>query len=170
MLLVNVFRLMLMVMSPQTPPTTPIDCCRPLEKLLEKVLWPATVWVWFTHRNTAKLARFGAIVWLLLTGGWLLSLEWDRLPTTAVFLVVAEATMAFVVYCVDAMSPELRRRPVRRLMRSLLWFKPLTSYLRDTDSIKLIQASVTVWVLLTCGWLLSLMVDRIGHPLGWLGT
>ena len=139
-------------------------------RIARALFWPATIIVWFTHRSVPKLARFGAIVWLLLTGGWLLSLEWDRLPTTAVFLVVAEATMAFVVYCVDAMSPELRRRPVRRLMRSLLWFKPLTSYLRDTDSIKLIQASVTVWVLLTCGWLLSLMVERIGHPLGWLGT
>jgi len=37
--LVNVFRLMLMVICAPGP----IDCCRPLEKLLEKVLWPPTV-------------------------------------------------------------------------------------------------------------------------------
>ena len=45
LLLVKVFRLMLMVMSPAGPPlvTGPIDCWRPLEKLLEKVLWPPTV-------------------------------------------------------------------------------------------------------------------------------
>ena len=140
----------------------------PLQRFLRALFWPATVWVWFTHRNLSKLARFGAIVWLMLTGGWLLSLEADRLPTTAVFLVVAEATMAFVVYCVDAMSAELRHRPVRRALRSVLWVKPLSDYLRDRESIKLIQASLTVWVLLTSGWLLGLMIDRVGQPLGWL--
>ncbi|MCU1449224.1 MAG: hypothetical protein JWP02_1394 [Acidimicrobiales bacterium] len=142
----------------------------PVQRVARAVLWPATVVVWFTHRNLAKLARFGAIVWLLLTGGWLLSLEHDLLPRTAVFLGVAEATMAFVVYCVDAMSADLQHSPVRRVVRSVLWFKPLTDYLRDKESIQLVQASVTVWVLLTSGWLLSLMIDRIGQPLGWLTT
>jgi hypothetical protein len=139
-----------------------------LQRLLRAVCWPATLWVWFTRRTFPKLARFGAIVWLLLTGGWLLSLEHDLLPRTAIFLVVAEATMAFVVYCVDAMSAEVQHRPLRRVARSVLWIKPLIGYLRDTESIKLIQASVTVWGLLTSGWLLSLMIDRIAEPLGWL--
>ena len=76
--------------------------------------------------------------------------------------------MAFVIYCVDAMSSELQRNPARRVARSVLWMKPLVGYLRDQDSIMLVQASVTVWVLLTSGWLLGLMVDRIGHPLGWV--
>jgi len=141
-----------------------------VQHVLRAVLWPATIWVWFTHRNAAKLARFGAIVWLLLTVGWLLSLEADRLPTTLWFLVVAEATLAFVVYCVDAMTAEVQHRPLRRLLRSVLWFTPLISYLRDADNIKLIQASVTVWVLLTSGWLLSLGIDRVAQPLGWLKT
>src|SRR5947209_11016925 len=116
----------------------------PAQRVLRALLWPATVWVWFTHRSISKLARFGAIVWLMLTAGWLLSLEADRLPTMAVFLVVAEATMAFVVYSVDAMSAELRHRPLRRALRSVLWIKPLSDYLRDRESIKLIQASLTV--------------------------
>jgi len=139
-----------------------------VQRSLRAVLWPATVWVWFTHRSIPKLARFGAIVWLMLTAGWLLSLEADRLPTVGIFIVVAEATMAFVVYSVDAMSAELRHRPVRRALRSVLWVKPLSDYLRDRESIKLIQASLTVWVLLTSGWLLGLMIDRVGQPLGWL--
>src|SRR5438477_8972355 len=104
----------------------------------------------------------------MLTAGWLLSLEADRLPTMAVFLVVAEATMAFVVYSVDAMSAELRHRPVRRALRSVLWVKPLTDYLRDREGTKLIQASLTVWVLLTSGCLLGLMFDRVARPIGCL--
>jgi hypothetical protein len=141
---------------------------RPLrQRMARAVFWPVTVWVWFTHRSVPKLTRLGAIVWLFLTSGWLLALQFDRLSTT-VFIVVAEATLAFVVYCVDTMSGELQRHPFRRLVRSLLWPKAITEYLRATDSVKLIQASVTVWILLTSGWLIALMVDRIGHPLGLL--
>jgi hypothetical protein len=138
------------------------------ERVLRAVFWPATLWVWFTHRNLPKLARFGAIVWLLLTAGWLLSLESDRLPTMVVFLGVAEATLAFVVYCVDALSADLRHKPVRRVLRGLFWPIAVVQYLRDRESIKLIQASVTVWGLLTSGWLLSLGIDRVAQPLGWL--
>lgn len=139
----------------------------PVERVLRALVWPVTVWVWFTHRTIPKLTRLGAIVWLMLTAGWLLSLQSDRLPPL-IFLVAAEATLAFVVYCVDAMSSELRHQPVRRALRGLLWVKPLTDILRDKDSVKLVQASVTVWVLLTSGWLVSLLVDRVGEPLGWL--
>lgn len=139
----------------------------PATRVVRALVWPATVWVWFTHRSIPKLTRFGAIVWLMLTAGWLLSLQADRLPVVA-FLVAAEATLAFVVYCVDAMSADLRRHPVRRALRGVLWMKPLTEILRDKDSVRLIQASVTVWVLLTSGWLISLLVDRVGQPLGWI--
>lgn len=138
------------------------------ERALRAVLWPATLWVWFTHRNMPKLARFGAIVWLLLTAGWLLSLEADRLKKMWVFVVVAEATLAFVVYCVDALSPGLNHHPVRRAARGIFWPVPLVQYLRDNESIKLIQASVTVWGLLTTGWLLGLGIDRIAQPMGWV--
>jgi hypothetical protein len=138
-----------------------------LQRVLRALLWPLTVWVWFTHRSVPKLARLGAIVWLLLTGGWLLALQFDRL-STAVFIGVAEATLAFVVYCVDTMSAEYQHRPLRRLLRSLFWPKALTDFFRETDSVKLIQASVTVWILLTSGWLIALMVDRLGRPLGLL--
>jgi len=138
------------------------------QRVLRAVFWPATLWVWFTYRNLAKLARFGAIVWLLLTAGWLLSLESDRISRVAIFLAVAEATMAFVVYCVDAMSAELQHKPVRRVLRGLLWPFVLVAYLRDKESIKLIQASVTVWGLLTSGWLLGLGIDRVAQPLGWV--
>src|SRR3954454_10480966 len=89
------------------------------ERVFRAVFWPATLWVWFTHRNLPKLARFGAIVWLLLTGGWLLSLESDRIKTARVFVIVAEATLSFVVYCVDAMSLDLQLRPVRRVLRGI---------------------------------------------------
>ena len=138
-----------------------------LERVVRAVFWPVTIWVWFTHRSIPKLSRFGAIVWLMVTIGWLLSLQYDRLPK-GMFLLAAEATLAFVVYCVDAMSAELRRHPIRRATRGVLWMKPLTDMLRDQDSIRLIQASVTVWVLLTTGWLVALLVDRVGRPLGWM--
>ncbi|MBV8161716.1 MAG: hypothetical protein JO265_12400 [Acidimicrobiia bacterium] len=139
-----------------------------VERVVRAVFWPATLWVWFTRRNLPKLARFGAIVWLLLTAGWLLSLESDRLHTTTVFLIVAEATLAFVVYCVDALSADLQHRPVTRVLRGVFWPVPLVQFLRDRESIKLIQASVTVWGLLTSGWLLSLGIDRVAQPLGWV--
>lgn len=138
------------------------------ERVVRAVFWPATLWVWFTHRNLPKLARFGAIVWLLLTAGWLLSLESDRAGTAWVFLLIAEATLAFVVYCVDAMSADLQHHPVRRVLRGIFWPVPVVQYLRDRESIKLIQASVTVWGLLTSGWLLSLGIDRVAQPLGWV--
>jgi hypothetical protein len=49
----------------------------------------------------------------------------------------------------------------------VLWPKAIVDYLLDADSIRLIQASVTVWILLTSGWLLGLLADRIGQPFGW---
>lgn len=135
------------------------------ERLVRAVLWMVTLTRWFTHRNVAKLGRFGAIVWFLVTMGWLLTLEYDRLAKP-VFVVLAEATMAFVVYCVDALSADLENKPVRRLLRSLVWVVPVVHYLRDDDSVALIAASVTIWGLLTTGWLLGLLADRVAAPLG----
>lgn len=141
---------------------------RPLgERVVRAALWIVTLTRWFTHRNVAKLGRFGAVVWFLLTTGWLLTLQYDRLPATA-FLIVGELTMGFVVYCVDALSGDLQNKPVRRLLRSAFWVGPLTHYLSDDDSVALITASVTVWVLLTTGWLLGLIADRVAPPLGGL--
>ncbi len=135
------------------------------ERLVRAVFWMVTLTRWFTHRNVAKLGRFGAVVWFLVTMGWLLTLEYDRLAEP-VFLVLAEATMAFVVYCVDALSADLENKPVRRLVRSLVWVVPVVHYLRDDDSVALIAASVTIWGLLTTGWLLGLLADRVAAPLG----
>jgi hypothetical protein len=137
----------------------------PAERLLRAVLWMVTLTRWFTHRNVTKLGRFGAVVWFLLTMGWLLSLEYDRLAMPA-FLVVAEVTMGFVVYCVDALSADLENKPGRRLLRSAFWVFPVAHFLSDDDSVALIAASVTVWGLLTTGWLLSLLADRVIVPLG----
>jgi hypothetical protein len=137
------------------------------ERLVRAVLWMVTLTRWFTHRNVAKLGRFGAVVWFLVTTGWLLTLEYDRMGRTK-FLVLAEATMAFVVYCVDALSADLENKPARRLLHSVLWLAPVAHYLRDDDSIPLITASVTIWGLLTTGWLLGLLIDRVAVPLGGL--
>ncbi len=137
----------------------------PLERLARSLLWMVTVTRWFTHRNVTKLGRFGAVVWFLVTMGWLLTLELDRVPTPS-FFVLAEVTMGFVVYCVDALSADLQNRPVRRLLRSVLWMGPVARYLGDDDSVALIAASVTVWVLLTTGWLLGLVAGRVAGPLG----
>jgi hypothetical protein len=139
---------------------------RPLpERIVRALLWMVTLTRWFTHRNLVKLGRFGAVVWFLVTTGWLLTLQFDRLPLPA-FLVLAQVTMGFVVYCVDALSADLENKPVRRLMRSVLWMRPIAHYLSDDDSVGLITASVTVWVLLTTGWLLGLLADRVAAPLG----
>src|SRR5215210_4373872 len=129
------------------------------------VLWMVTLTRWFTHRNVLKLSRFGAVVWFMVTTGWLLTLEYDRIGGP-VFLVLAEVTMGFVVYCVDALSADLVKRPGRRLLRSAIWVVPVARFLRDDDSVALIAASVTVWGLLTTGWLLGLLHDRIATPLG----
>ncbi len=137
----------------------------PVERLARGVLWMVTLTRWFTHRNVTKLGRFGAVVWFLVTTGWLLTLERDRMTTVA-FLIVAEATMGFVVYCVDALSGDLENKPVRRLLRSVFWVVPIAQYLRDDDSVALITATVTVWGMLTTGWLLGLLADRVATPLG----
>ena len=138
---------------------------RPAERLTRAVLWMVTLTRWFTHRNVTKLGRFGAVVWFLVTMGWLLTLQLDRLSTPA-FFVVAEVTMGFVVYCVDALSADLANKPGRRLLRSAFWLVPIVGYLRDDDSVALITATVTVWVMLITGWLLGLLADRVATPLG----
>ena len=140
---------------------------RPFERLARAVLWMVTLTRWFTHRNVTKLSRFGAIVWFLVTTGWLLTLEFDRV-SMPVFVLLAEATMGFVVYCVDALSADLENKPARRLLRSVFWMFPVAHYLSDDDSVALITASVTVWGLLTTGWLLGLLNDRVAEPLGGL--
>jgi hypothetical protein len=136
-----------------------------VERLTRSFLWVVTLTRWFTHRNVVKLGRFGAVVWFLVTSGWLLTLEYDRL-SMPVFLVLAQVTMGFVVYCVDALSADLQNKRGRRLLRSVLWMLPVAHYLSDDDSVALITASVTVWVLLTTGWLLGLLNDRVASPLG----
>ena len=143
---------------------------RPLpERILRAVLWPVTLTRWLTHRNTLKLGRFGAAVWFLLTTGWLLSLAYDRIHVPLpVFLVLVEVTMGFVVHCVDALSSDLENKFGRRLLRSVFWMVPVTQYLRDEDSVSLVAASVTVWVMLTTGWLLGLLADRFAAPVGGL--
>jgi len=135
------------------------------ERVARALLWMVTLTRWFTHRNVAKLGRFGAVVWFLVTMGWLLTLEYDRVPTPG-FFVLGEVTMGFVVYCVDALSADLENKPGRRLLRSVFWLAPIARYLGDDDSVALIAASVTVWVLLTTGWLLGLVADRVAAPLG----
>ena len=142
---------------------------RPItERVFRALLWMVTLTRWFTHRNLTKLGRFGAVVWFLVTTGWLLTLICDRLSTTA-FLVLGPVAMSFVVYCVDALSSDLENKPLRRLLRSVLWPLPVLGYLKNEDSINLVHASVTVWVLLTTGWLLGLLADRIAVPLASLG-
>jgi hypothetical protein len=138
---------------------------RPVERLTRALLWMVTLVTWFTHRNVVKLGRFGAVVWFMVTTGWLLTLIYDRMPAP-LFLVLAELTMAFVVYCVDALSADLQNKPARRVARSLVWVGPIARFLSDKDSVALITASVTVWVLLTTGWLLGLLNDRVVAPLG----
>ena len=141
---------------------------RPLfERLVRAVLWMVTLTQWFTHRNVAKLGRFGAVVWFLVTVGWLLTLEFDRM-SVPIFLVLAQMTMGFVVYCVDALSADLQNKPGRRLLRSVFWVVPIAGYLSDDDSVALITATVTVWVLLITGWLLGLLTDRVATPLAGL--
>ncbi len=144
------------------------DRRRPGERVTRALLWMVTLTRWFTHRNVVKLARFGAVVWFLVTTGWLLTLQYDRLATPT-FLVVAEATMGFVVYCVDALSGDLENKPGRRFARSVFWPIPLARHLSDDDSVALVHASLTVWVMLTTGWLLGLLYDRVAGPLGGLG-
>ncbi len=138
---------------------------RPAERVIRAVLWVVTLATWFTHRNVTNLSRFGAVVWFLVTSGWLLTLQYDR-TTTPVFVVLAEVTMGFVVYCVDALSADLENKPRRRLIRSVAWVIPMARFLRDDDSIPLITATVTVWGMLTTGWLLGLISDRVAAPLG----
>ena len=130
-------------------------------------LWPITLTNWFTHRNLEKLGRFVAIVWFLVTTGWLLSFLYDHLPAPA-FLLAAQVTMGFVVYCVDALSADLVHKRARRLVRSVVWIGPIAHYFRDKDSVGLLQASLTVWGLLTTGWLLGLIADRVAAPLAGL--
>ena len=141
------------------------DRRRPTERLARAVLWVVPLTTWFTHRNMTKLGRFGAVVWFLVTTGWLLTLEYDRVEGPA-FLLVAQVTMGFVVYCVDALSADLANKRWRRLARSVFWMVPIGHYLRDDDGVSLFTASVTVWVLLTTGWLLGLLTDRVATPLG----
>lgn len=135
---------------------------RALDRLVRSLFWMVTLTMWFTHRNFAKLGRFAGIVWFFVTTGWLLSFEYDRTQGSGLFPYIAQLTMAFVVYCVDGMSADLQHRPLRRLVRCLLWPKAITEYLAADEGIRIAHASLTVWVMLTAGWLFGLELDRIG--------
>jgi len=132
------------------------------DRLFRSVFWMVTLTMWFTHRNFAKLGRFAGIVWFFVTTGWLLSFEYDRTQASGLFPYLAEATLAFVVYCVDGLSADLQHRPVQRLVRCVLWPKAVIEYLSADEGVRIAYASLTVWVLLTAGWLLGLESDRIG--------
>ncbi len=114
------------------------------------------------ERPAAERAARAAL-WVVTLTGWLLSLEYDR--AAAHFFLLAEVTMAFVVWCVDALSADLQNKPLRRVLRSVFWVGPVARYLSDKDSVALIAASVTIWGLLTTGWLLGLMHDRVALPI-----
>ncbi len=135
------------------------------ERIARAAFWMFTLTTWFTHRNVVKLGRFGAVVWFLVTTGWLLTLGYDRMPLLG-FVVFAQLTMGFVVYCVDALSSDLENKHWRRVLRSVLWVGPVTGFLSNRDGVGLVTATVTVWVLLTTGWLLGLLADRVAIPLG----
>lgn len=49
------------------------------QKILRAVFWPLTITSWFRSQN-GRLHRALNILWLLLIGGWLISLMVDRLP------------------------------------------------------------------------------------------
>lgn len=136
-----------------------------LARVVRSVFWMVTLTRWLTYRNLTTLSRFAAIVWFLVTSGWLITMIHDRASSTAVFLAGSEGVMAFVVYCTDALSADFHAHWFRRLIRSLFWPKALTDYMGDRDSIKIIQASLTVWIMLTTGWLLALEADRVARPL-----
>ena len=140
-----------------------------LRRLGRAVLWMVTVPRWIVDRDTARLARFAAVVWFLVITGWLLTLLYDRAPRP-VFPVGVEVLMAFVVFCVDAFSGNDVGHPLRRAVRAVFWPPTVVGYMRASDSVGIAQASLTVWILLTTGWLLALAADRILRPLGLLGA
>lgn len=134
-------------------------------RLIRGGLWPVTAWHWCTHRTFAKIGRAGMHVWLLVTMGWLLSLEHDRLKPTSVFAVTGWLTMAFIVWCVDSMSNDLLGQSVRRVARALLWPKPFGEYMRDPDTPRQTTAMLLIWFFLSIGWLIALGWERFGPTL-----
>ena len=140
----------------------------PRRALWRALLWPVTVLGWVAGRDSVRLARFAAVVWFLVTTGWLLTLLYDRAPLP-LFLAGAQAVMAFVVFCVDSFSGAGAGHPARRAARAVLWPLAVVGYLRAPDSVGIAQATLTVWILLTTGWLLALAGDRLLRPLGTAG-
>jgi hypothetical protein len=134
-------------------------------RLVRAAAWPLTLLCWFHHQAWPKLARFAAIVWFLVVVGWLLTLEQDRVAHTGRFLLLAELTMAYVVACVDAVSG--RGGVARRVVRSVVWVKPVAEYLCDDDAARLLRCTLVVWATLTTGWLLALVHDRLAPALPW---
>jgi hypothetical protein len=131
-------------------------------RLLRAALGPATLIDWCSNlaEKWPALVRLGMNVWFLVTFGWLIAMEVDRLNSLQPFL--AWGTSAFVVYCVDGTSVKLYKKPVRRVLRALFWPVAFAEYLCDTDTIRQIQASLIIWVLLITGWLLTLLCDHYG--------
>lgn len=129
----------------------------PTERTLRALLWPVTLYQWFTHSNWPKLIRFSSIVWFFVISGWLLSLEWDRLG----HILPLQLTMSFVIWVVDQMNADLLNSPLRRAARAIVWPYPLTSYMVNEDGIKLQHSILIVWGFLTTGWMLTLGLDRL---------
>lgn len=134
-------------------------------RLVRSGLWFGTVYVWCTRRIFDKLMRAGMHVWHLVTLGWLLSLMYDRLPSTTSFYLAAWAMLAFTVWCIDSMTNQFVGMPARRALRAVFWFKAMVDYMNDHDSARQATAMLMIWIFLTCGWLLTLVWDRFGPTL-----
>jgi hypothetical protein len=133
-------------------------------RIFAAAAWPLTLVSWFSnHAEQAnRLLRLAMNTWFLVTFGWLIDFEYNHLNGSGWLPVVAWATPAFVVYCIDGMAVSLYKKPVRRALRALLWFKSFAEYLCDVDSIRITRASILVWIMLTLCWLVALVVIRLG--------
>src|SRR5688500_17575750 len=78
-------------------------------------------------------------------------------------VVVFELTLAFVVYCADR-AGEDEERPHRRMparvVRGVFWMITLTRWLTHRNLASLGRFATIVWLLVTSGWLITMIHDR----------
>lgn len=125
-------------------------------RLLRAILWPSTLYLWFTHWTVPKLLRASAIVWFITITGWLAALESDRHASWLIPI-----TLAFTVWCRDQMSVSLQNSLPRRIARAICAPYTLTLYFQDEDGIKLQHSILIIWGFLTTGWMITLGLDRL---------
>lgn len=73
--------------------------------------------------------------------------------------IVMYSLMAYLISCADNDGDDSHSQ-IQRILRAIVWPATLHSFLISQNA-KLYRLLTSLWIMLTAGWVLSLLADRI---------